>query len=274
MKLPFTIYLYNDSGVSQQAFYQTERCLKNLLSQHYLIKHINAQEIAQGQWKTDAVLLVIPGGTDRFYLKRLQGQANQSIKQYVAQGGKYLGICAGAYYASASIEFDQGGALAIAGHRPLGFFAGTAVGPLFGPHSYNGNCSARCARLRLRAFDPSAIFEVFYNGGPHFIEAEKYPDVTVIAEYEEITESPAAAIITIKIGEGVAVLSAVHIEYDALTFPATDRDLLKLTPTLLNSQPQRLQLLRNLFTTCELELHSAGIQLQSIDASTGIANST
>lgn len=85
MKLPFTIYLYNDSGVSQQAFYQTERCLKNLLSQHYLIKHINAQEIAQGQWKTDAVLLVIPGGTDRFYLKRLQGQANQSIKQYVAQ---------------------------------------------------------------------------------------------------------------------------------------------------------------------------------------------
>lgn len=50
---------------------------------------------------------------------------------YVQSGGSYLGLCAGAYYASSQVEFEPGSTLEVVGDRELDFFPGTARGAAY-----------------------------------------------------------------------------------------------------------------------------------------------
>jgi glutamine amidotransferase-like uncharacterized protein len=51
--------------------------------------------------------------------------------EFVSQGGGYLGLCAGAYYACARVEFEPGTRLEVVGDRELAFFPGIAQGAAF-----------------------------------------------------------------------------------------------------------------------------------------------
>ena len=86
------------------------------LTRHY-VRDIKADKIILGEWISDSVLLVMPGGADLPYCHKLDGVGNNQIKKYVAGGGSYLGICAGAYYACRNVEFDMGGRLQVYGER-------------------------------------------------------------------------------------------------------------------------------------------------------------
>lgn len=46
----------------------------------------------------------------------------------MSEGGSYLGLCAGAYYAASQVQFEPGSALQVVGDRELGFFRGIARG--------------------------------------------------------------------------------------------------------------------------------------------------
>ena len=39
--------------------------------------------------------IVFPGGADSPYQEKLQGEGNRVIRQFVEEGGWYLGFCAG-----------------------------------------------------------------------------------------------------------------------------------------------------------------------------------
>ena len=78
------------------------------LKDSFHIKTISAKELKLGLWTEDAALFIMPGGADIPYTRKLNGKGNQIIKNYLANGGKYLGICAGSYYGSSSIEFAAG----------------------------------------------------------------------------------------------------------------------------------------------------------------------
>ncbi|UUZ62721.1 BPL-N domain-containing protein [Polaromonas sp. P1-6] len=56
----------------------------------------------------DAVLFVMPGGADLPFCQALNGAPNERIRRFVEEGGAYLGICAGAYYACREIAFHAG----------------------------------------------------------------------------------------------------------------------------------------------------------------------
>ena len=45
-------------------------------------------------------------------------------QEFVENGGSYLGICAGAYFACDYIEFDKNGPLEVVGPRDLKFYPG------------------------------------------------------------------------------------------------------------------------------------------------------
>ena len=77
-----------------------------------------------GHWVSTAALLAIGGGFDTGYLRALQAEGIQLIRDYVEGGGRYLGICAGAYLACCDIEFDKGGDLEVCGPRNLMFYPG------------------------------------------------------------------------------------------------------------------------------------------------------
>lgn len=69
-------------------------------------------------------MLAIGGGFDIGYLRAFGSEGLQIIRDFIHAGGKYLGICAGAYLACHEIEFDKNGELEVCGPRSLKFFPG------------------------------------------------------------------------------------------------------------------------------------------------------
>lgn len=238
------ITIYSGPGTDQESLSQMIRSLQTELPlKKYLIRKIGAREVALGGWRKSTEVFVIPGGRDLFYLRDLQGEAAVQISQFVEEGGVYLGICAGAYFAASAIEFEKGEPHQILGKRPLQFFPGIARGPAYGNNKYAVD-SHRGVEAALISWEQS-FCRVYFNGGCFFPSAESFSTVTVLSRYVEVESEP-AAIILCTVGKGKAVLSGVHPEYSLphLT-PSKDPYLKQIFPQLKKDEPFR----RNLFRT-------------------------
>ena len=167
---------------------------------------ISAQQILKGALQ-NLSWLIMPGGRDRPYHQALKGEPNRLLKQFVLDGGTYLGICAGAYYGCKSVEFEKGFPLEICEERELQFFSGKAVGPAYGKgiFSYGSETGARIAPL----LTPYGMFYSYFNGGC-FFEGD-VSSCHVLATYADLPKHP-PAILEIPLGKGRAILSGVHIE--------------------------------------------------------------
>ncbi len=224
-----SVYIYNDEGVGQKSLPLTIETLKEALPKHS-IKTINAEEVIKNNWAKDAVLFIIPGGADLPYAKKLNGKANENIKAFVKNGGSFLGICAGAYYASSYVEFDKGGELEVLGDRELDFFPGKSIGPVLDKYDYKNNSGARAADIGKAT--------VYYNGGGYFENAAHFKNVSVIANYK----GNLPAIIHIKYGKGNVVLSGVHFEFNPDSLNKNDHYIKDLIPILKHHNLNRLKL--------------------------------
>lgn len=69
-------------------------------------------------------LIAFGGGYDLGFESALGKEGVKQISKFVQNGGSYLGICAGAYWACDYIEFDKGGPLEVTGERFLKFYPG------------------------------------------------------------------------------------------------------------------------------------------------------
>lgn len=123
------VAVYRGEGAGWRSVASTADALKRLLPpSRYDVAPLGAAELLEGSWRDRAALLVMPGGADLPYCRRLNGAGNALIRDFVAGGGAYLGLCAGAYYACSRVEFEPGSPMAVVGARELGFFPGTARG--------------------------------------------------------------------------------------------------------------------------------------------------
>ncbi len=102
------IYIYNDKGASQTGIKNCKDAISALDPQLYVVKEINAEQMISREWRKDAAAIIMPGGADLPYCKKLNGAGNAQIKEYVEAGGTYIGFCAGAYYGSHYCEFHKG----------------------------------------------------------------------------------------------------------------------------------------------------------------------
>ncbi len=239
------IYIYSDDGVSAESLTHTLHTLHGLFDSKYAIKTLNAHDVIQGEWKKHAALFIMPGGADLPYVKALNGKGNQQIKEYVEKGGNYLGICAGAYYASREVQFAVGTPLEVVGKRELSFFSGVAKGPILASYYYNSNRGTRAARIKI-SNDKLKHATLFYNGGPAFIPDSKQHNVEVIARYEDLPNKP-AAIIKTNVGSGNVILTAVHFEYDPALLDSSDQYLPPIISALNQHQKERARLLDMIF---------------------------
>lgn len=205
------IIVYQGPGVSPES-------LKHTLHTFSGSQVITPEQILTTDWEKETRLFIIPGGADLPYTRSLNGARNQKIRQFVENGGTYLGICAGAYFASSSVEFAKGTSLEVTGTRELQFFEGPAIGPLV-PYCYHNNSGARAIRL----FYQDQEVKVFYNGGCYFPNAQH-----VLAYYE----NNLPAIIECRVGKGKAILSGVHFEYDPTLMDKNDPYLSSIIPNL------------------------------------------
>ncbi|WCR57262.1 MAG: hypothetical protein PG979_001319 [Rickettsia asembonensis] len=109
----------------------------------------------------------------------MQDKGNDNIKNYLKNGGNFLGICAGSYYSGNYLEFTKGTNIEVIGERELKIFNGTVRGPLLAPYYYNSNKGARAAYLKI---NPTLNLNIkycyaFYNGGGYFVDAENTKDI-------------------------------------------------------------------------------------------------
>ncbi len=173
---------------------------------HGAVGYCDAADILAGILNPPIRLFVMPGGADLYYCEKLDGAGNALIKTYVEQGGSYLGICAGAYYACAALDWGKDTDQRIHGSRELGFYDGVAVGPL--PDLIQDGDIEQSWRgaAPLHYNDGQTSFDtcVLYEGGPVFQNG----DGRILGSYTDNR----AAIIECHVGNGVAILSSPHIE--------------------------------------------------------------
>jgi len=197
-------YLYCDEGAGAFSVYAAKNHFRD-----YKITLITAAKIIADGIPDYIDLFIMPGGADRPYAKKLNGAGNQIIKNYIQNGGAYLGICAGAYFGCARIEFQKGTKHEICESRELALFDGVGMGCLtdIAPVYDNTLSSAAIANLSI------------YWGGCSFEGVQDA--VNIISRYEDIKGAP-PAIISTAYGKGSVILSGVHFEVSAQSLAEYD----------------------------------------------------
>ncbi|WP_316358604.1 BPL-N domain-containing protein [Candidatus Neptunichlamydia sp. REUL1] len=199
------VLIYADEGVSSFSLQET---LKTFRMRYANVETIDHKILCNSDWEKETSLLIIPGGRDIPYDRKLKGKGTAKIRKFVEEGGSFLGICAGAYFASAEVIFEKGTPIEVHEKRELSFFPGAAVGALY-PHSpfvYESEKGSHASSVTFKEDELS----LYYNGGCTFKDAEKYPGITILARFHDAGDQP--AIIHCKVGKGSTILSGVHFE--------------------------------------------------------------
>jgi glutamine amidotransferase-like uncharacterized protein len=195
-----------------QDYVHNNGVLYRALAKHFgagAVGFCDAGNILEGVLDDSISLFIMPGGADLYYTEKLNGRGNAAIRAWVENGGCYLGICAGAYYACASLAWAPGTVKEITGSRELAFFPGIAEGPLLKLIENGDVARSWLAAPEISYDDGSRRIKaaVCYNGGPAF-EATANKNFDILARYPD----GAAAIVECCVGAGKAILCSPHLE--------------------------------------------------------------
>ncbi|KAI9193432.1 biotin-protein ligase [Polychytrium aggregatum] len=226
------VLVYTGPGAGKGPIEQTIGTLRLHLSDSYDIISVDAATLLKEPWQATTKLLVLPGGRDLPYVEQLSPKVTSLIRDWVANdGGSFLGICAGAYFASRQVDFEPDRpSYKVVGERDLRFFDGSARGSIADGFIYNSEMGSKNCSITL---DKPALgldfdsLQVYVNGGPYFdLESllPESPQPTVLAEYDpkDVSDKWKAdsaqnkrypAILECAIGRGKAILTGPHIEY-------------------------------------------------------------
>ncbi len=238
------IILYADQGVDGESLKHLVFSLEEMLgSSSYRLQKINAKTLIEDSWESQASLLIISGGRDIFYHSLLNGKGTDKIRSFVEKGGKYLGICAGAYFVCKTIEFEKGGLLEVCASRSLHFFPGVAVGPAYGPNkfSYESRQGAEAAKISWK----NEECHVYFNGGCTFVAEKQMPGVKTVSCYLDLEGHP-PAMLEIEVGKGLVFLSGVHFEYSTKFLKKREGSLSHLYASLSQSETKRKTLFKEI----------------------------
>jgi len=97
------VAIYADAGASRKGSPQVQRCLP--AETGFEITTITADEIRGGKLSEFAVL-IHPGGSGSKQAETLGAEGRERVRAFVAEGGGFIGICAGAYLASANYPWS------------------------------------------------------------------------------------------------------------------------------------------------------------------------
>ena len=169
----------------------TETCISEGRVNHKDFKLAEDESVTNKTSFSNTVrLLIIPGGRDLPYVDHLNQSRVSLIKQFITTGGSYLGICAGAYFASKHVTFDLDGPLQVFGSRSMALFPGCAIGPTYPGFVYNSTAGARmvpleCVGSLLTGLRRSSCFAYFNGGGYFDLSTETLCDKTFEGEKQK-----------------------------------------------------------------------------------------
>ncbi|KAJ3118938.1 biotin holocarboxylase synthetase [Physocladia obscura] len=222
------VLVYSGPGTSPRSREATLHVLKRLLGGRYDVLSVGATEFLHPDkpWKDSTALVVVPGGRDLPYVESLGPRGTAEMRSFVQQGGRYLGICAGAYFASKRVEFEpKDSVLRVVGDRALNLAPCIAKGSVTPAFSYDDETGARAVSISVSSALKNNIpqsMAVYCNGSPYFHidQKEEHVRVSVLASYAEnhagvLTDNATnmPAIIHVEFGKGAAVLCGPHLEF-------------------------------------------------------------
>ncbi len=195
------VAIYHDQGVWPAG----RIAIEQMLSLHHVPwLPLGADELNAGDLRGAGVFW-LPGGWSGDYEERITPQGMEHIRRFVRAGGRLVGICAGAFFASTLIvwegeTFDY----------PMGLFAGQTVGPITEIAPWP-QCAMTSIELNSRHPINATLTtprQQLYYGGPIFV-CNGFQAVDIVATYS--TNGQVAAI-TFQYGEGRVFLTGLHFE--------------------------------------------------------------
>jgi glutamine amidotransferase-like uncharacterized protein len=170
-------------------------------------------------------VVLVPGGYAQWYNYWISKSGKERMRNFVNNGGGYLGICAGAFFASDRTVWEEVLYDDNAGYNAydeltgydLDLFPGTATGPIneiadWDTEWYNmATFSFENESAVLSHYKPLPYTEdILYYGGPYF-SSDEGADIEVISTY---SYNGQPAIVAFHYGSGRAVLSGPHPEIE------------------------------------------------------------
>lgn len=204
--------------------------LKTLLAEspNFELQPLYAKDIRKGALLNKGIKVVIfPGGSARRQARNLGREGRNKVRQFVREGGGYIGICAGAWLARQS---KRGKPLRLVNAKSHAAYIKDGV------RKYRWG---RQRRVVIRFTEDAKevfgefackgkVIKTYYHNGPMFIRPKKpnpdLPSYTSLAtfvsdygtlklkEHDAPVEKGADAIISAKYGEGRIVLFSPHLE--------------------------------------------------------------
>lgn len=198
------VWIYSDDGTWEDGIKAFEQFLD-----FYEIKHkrIFADDLNNSNNYSEALAICFPGGYAYNYKVALTAKSINNIRNYVASGGAYIGICAGAFFASSEVVWESG-------EYPysLSLFEGKATGSIYEIAVWDNY-----AMTTININQENNILQneqdnltVLYYGGPYF-ESDK-TNFDIIATWDEYNDYP--SIINFKYENGKVLLIGPHLEIE------------------------------------------------------------
>jgi len=193
------------------------REVKRVFGSKVVIELVDSASVQSGRaFDSNPHIFILPGilGETSHYPEHIGLRGNANIREFVSQGGVFMGFCAGAYYAAETILYQpKWGETKIREKDNLSIISAQAFGPLPGYCEPVAEERARFPKGWHRV-DPVPVvicennrrIEMAYGYGPAFkLAAGSANDINVIARYADIEGTP-PAIIEGKFGEGRVML--------------------------------------------------------------------
>jgi biotin--protein ligase len=201
--------VYSGQGACGPSVTALKKQLKLLLDPSISVVKVDGEYLRTKAWEDKTVVLVMGGGSCGYWDEELQEAGIEKIERYVKGGGRYIGICAGAYFASAESYFDMNGTI-VEKSRSLAFFPGRAIGPLADEDDYLSLRAARAAKVSYKFRGLAEDGALYYQGGCLFDVEEGSDAVEVMSTYRDLGK---AAAVFCKVGKGCAFLDGTHPEF-------------------------------------------------------------
>lgn len=201
------IFLYDGPGSWEVG---TENLKAFLRENNYSYQTKGPHDLLNGDLQMEKPgLLIMPGGESWVYLEYLGDRGAQEIIRFVKNGGSYLGICAGAFYATSHRE---GGAAT--GPYGIGLLEGVAHD---GTYLKEPGYSEGVVNFSWELGNPLVeglgnFVNMLLYGGPAFrfsIEEAQKKNIQTVLRFSHSLEP---AMIQLEYGKGKVFLSAPHVE--------------------------------------------------------------
>lgn len=174
-----TIAIYSDQGVWEESVKATRKMFQWMGYEVELIdaNYINKKELDNFE------ILCFPGGDMFQYAQDISSEGKDDIRNFVSDGGGYIGICGGAYFASEKVVWQEN-ELPM---TPLGLFSGTAKGPIDEIITYPdySMCEVNIVDSThpVTKSEPDSV-SVLYYWGPVLIP-DKDNDINILGRYDK-----------------------------------------------------------------------------------------